>query len=272
MMDTTSLHDYRFSARMRRAVVFVISIAAMSFLGDAAWAQTTPSIAGIWRIEKPIVAVRTVDGKEPPLRADAAKIYQAHIASHQRGDDSFDSATWCASVGMPRIMLINYPFEIVVRPQYVTFLYEWNWWARVTYLDGALNTGKSAAVSPQPAKRKESFDPTGKAPPLTGVDPIGPMGLSLSKWDGDTLVIETAVQRDSTLIDNAGLPHSDALKMTERLKLRGPDLLEDRIRFEDPKTFTQPWETVLTYRRQQGEIKEDVCLDRIKAGQPAVKD
>lgn len=205
------------------------------------------------------------------MRAEAAAIYEAHIASRQRGDNSFDSATWCASVGMPRIMLIDSPFEIVVRPPYVAFLHEWNWWARVTYLDGALaKTGESAKAPPPPPPRKGSGDLLGNAPPLTGVDPTGPMGLSLGRWEGETLLIETSVHRDSTLLDNSGLPHSDALKLTERLKLRTPDVLENRIRFEDPKTFTQPWETVLTYRRQQGEIKEDVCLDRIKAGEPAV--
>lgn len=255
---------------MRRAMAIIVSMAAAWTPGNAVWAQPAPALAGIWRIEKPVTAIRTADGRTPPLRAEAAKIYESHIAARQRGDNSFDSATWCASVGMPRIMLIDYPFEIVVRPQYVTFLHEWNWWARVTYLDGALsNTDK---VPPQPEKRKGSGDPLVNAPTLIAIDPTGPMGLSLSKWEGDTLVIETPVHRDSTLIDNAGLPHSDVLKLTERLKLRSPDVLENRIRFEDPQTFTQPWETVVTYRRQQGEIKEDVCLDRIKRGDPAVKE
>jgi hypothetical protein len=101
----------------------------------------------------------------------------------------------------------------------------------------------------------------------------GPIGLSLGKWIDDTLVIKTDHLIETTLIDSAGLPHSDALKLTETLRLRSPDVLEDRIRFEDPETFTRPWETVVTYRRKPGaRIHEDVCPDRIKDGEPAVKE
>lgn len=218
----------------------VIALAAAS---GPLWAQS--ELTGIWHIDKPVAALHTANGGEPPLRAEAANRYRTHIAERRHADTSFDSATWCASVGMPRIMTINSPFEIVVRPPYVALLHEWNWWARVVYLDGALAGGDE-----QP----------------------GPMGLSVGRWEGDTLVVETSHLIDSTLIDNSGLPHSEALKLTERLRLRSSDVLEDRLRFEDPQIFTQPWEAVLTYRRQRADIHEDVCLDRIKAGEPAVKE
>ncbi len=220
-------------------VLLVVALAAASC---PLWAQS--GLTGIWRIDKPVAALHTANGGEPPLRAEAAKRYQVHIAERRNGDlTSFDSAAWCASVGMPRIMTINSPFEIVVRPPYVALLHEWNWWARVVYFGGALAGGD---------------------------DQPGPMGLSVGRWEGDTLVVETSHLIGSTLIDNSGLPHSDALKLTERLRLRSPDVLEDRLQFEDPQTFTQPWEAVLTYRRQHTDIHEDVCLDRIKSGEPAL--
>lgn len=246
--------------------------------------QAESSLDGIWRIEKPVSAVRTVDGKEPPLRPEAAKLYREYIAQRQRGDTAYDSATWCASVGMPRIMLIDSPFELVVSPPYVAFLHEWNWWARTVYLDGVLSEKPTAAgASSPPAGGGGGPGPVGAAgpggPSVIGASPTdrasfneatGPMGLSRGKLAGDTLVVETSALRDSTLIDNSGLPHSDELKITERLRLRSADVLENRLRIEDPKTFTQPWETVVTYRRQQEDIRQDVCLDRIKAGQPPV--
>jgi hypothetical protein len=250
------------------------------------------SLDGVWRIEKPVTAVRTVDGKEPPLRPEAVKLYREHIAQRQRGDTAYDSATWCASVGMPRIMLINSPFELVVSPPYVAFLHEWNWWARTVYLDDVLlDKPTTAGAPPLPAGPRESVaalapglggppmpGPPGAGPPKFASlaeradfnEATGPMGLSRGKFAGDTLVIETAGLRDTTLIDNSGLPHSDALKITERLRLKSADVLENRLRIEDPQTFTQPWETLVTYRRQQGDLEEDVCLDRIKTGRSAI--
>lgn len=244
----------------------MLGFAAMA--GRVADAQPYEQLAGVWRIEKPLYTARTIDGKEPPFKPEAAEIYREHIAARKQGDSSFDSATWCASVGMPRMMFIDSPFEIMVDLPYVAFLHEWNWWARVIYMDGALSTAPAASPAP------------GSGPPGGGrmLDPSaardlpGPMGLSQGRWEGDTLVVETTHLVDLTLIDSAGIPHSDNLKLTERLKLRGPNVLENRIRIEDPDVFTQPWETLVTYRRQRNvNIEEDVCLDRIQDGSPAVK-
>lgn len=223
------------------------------------------SISGIWKIETPVTTLRTSDGKELPLRPEAAKLYRKHLAQRAQRDTSYDGATWCAAVGMPRIMLIDSPFELVVRRPYVAFLHEWNWWARIVYLDGVLSAQNAAPMTlPPPA-----IGPS--APPEAGFnEAAGPMGLSLGTIEGDTLVIETTALRDSTLLDNSGVPHSDALKITERLRLKSADVLENRLRMEDANTFTQPWETIVTYRRQSQDIHEDVCLDRIKTGQPAV--
>jgi hypothetical protein len=88
----------------------VIALAAAS---GPLWAQS--ELTGIWHIDKPVAALHTANGGEPPLRAEAANRYRTHIAERRHADTSFDSATWCASVGMPRIMTINSPFEIVVR-------------------------------------------------------------------------------------------------------------------------------------------------------------
>jgi len=285
-------HTRRSPSLVRYTVGALFAVLTVS--GPAMSAES--SMDGVWRIEKPITAVRTVDGKEPPLRPEAAKLYREHIAQRQQGDTAYDSATWCASVGMPRIMLINSPFELVVSPPYVAFLHEWNWWARTVYLDDVLlekpttagnvpplagpppgpSGGPGPAGAAGPGGPPPTSGPPGGGPPGTLADranfneATGPMGLARGKFVGDTLFIETTGLRDTTLIDNSGLPHSDALKITETLQLKNANVLENRLRIEDPKTFTQPWETVVTYRRQQGDLKEDVCLDRIKAGKSAV--
>jgi hypothetical protein len=220
--------------------------------------------AGVWQVESPVFAVRMATGEQPPLQPAAAKVFQDRVAARKRGDTSFDSATWCASVGMPRLMFINYPFEIMVGPQHIAFMHEWSGWARVVFLPGSL----TPTVGPKPASTGR-----GGLAAMQNVMTPGPVGLSRGEWVDDQLVVKTDLLIDSTPIDSAGLPHSDALKLTETLRLRSPDVLEDRIRFEDPATFTRPWETVVTYRRKPGaRIHEDVCLDRIKAGEPAVKE
>ena len=47
------------------------------------------------------------------------------------------------------------------------------------------------------------------------------MGYSVGHWDGDTLLIESAGFNDRTWLDGEGHPHTESLRVTERL--RRPD-------------------------------------------------
>jgi len=256
--------------------------------------KSQEAFSGVWLIERPVFTVRTVDGAQPPLRPKAAAIYRQHQAMRKKGDTSFDPASWCGAMGVTRMMFANYPFEIVARPKYVTFLGHWNWWARIVYMPGSLESS-----GPPPPPPGISDAPPG-APPAAGVPPIGgpaaggppggppfggpqidqaadpdpsAMGFSQGHWEGDVLTIRTEKVIETSLLDNAGMPHGIDLKVTEQLRLVSQDVLENRIRIEDPETFTKPWETVVTYRRQAAAPQyEDVCLDRIYSGQPAVKE
>jgi hypothetical protein len=72
------------------------------------------------------------------------------------------------------------------------------------------------------------------------------------------------------LLDNL-IPSSEDLALTETLRLRGKNTLEDRIKITDPQMFTRPWTAVLVYTRASDDLfpfKEDICLDRIKTGLP----
>jgi hypothetical protein len=44
------------------------------------------------------------------------------------------------------------------------------------------------------------------------------MGYSVGRWDGDTLVVETIGYKDRTWLDFAGMPHSEKLRITERIR------------------------------------------------------
>lgn len=201
---------------------------------------------GVWQVTQSVQELKTVEGKAPPLRPEAAKLYEEHKRKLRAGDLSFDPTAKCVSPGLPRMLYLPYPFEIIQRPNKLTYLFEWNYWNRHVYLN----------------------DRVKEVPyPLS-------LGLSHGKWQGDTLVItSTDLRADNTWLDSAGLPHSESLKITEKLRLLDNGAtLENRITIDDPETFTQPWETVVRFKRlpKGTEIKEDICLNRLDAGKPAV--
>jgi hypothetical protein len=72
------------------------------------------------------------------------------------------------------------------------------------------------------------------------------MGYSVGHWEEDTLVIESAGFNDRTWLDFEGHPHTEALRVTERL--RRPDFghLEIRKTLADPGALVEPW-TVPVY-------------------------
>ena len=269
------------------ALGLVIGQAMAPCIAHAAPGHTREQIAGTWLIEKPVFALRTAGGAAPPLKPAAAMVYQERQAARAGGDTSFDSGTWCASLGMPRMLLVDYPFEIIVRPKQVAFLHQWNWWARLVYMPGALTKGASAPPPPGsglpdigpgvPAFGPPPGGPPGGPPGATasGEQEIGhtSTGFSRGRWEGDVLVVTTDHLAGQTLLDSAGMPHSEALRLTERIRVLGPDLLEDRIRIQDSETFVRTWEAVVTFKRQAALGRnEDVCLDRIQAGEPAVRE
>jgi hypothetical protein len=58
------------------------------------------------------------------------------------------------------------------------------------------------------------------------------------RWEGDTLVVETTNFTDKTSF--SGL-HSDQLKLTEWFTRIDPEMIDYRIRVEDPETWTAPF-------------------------------
>jgi hypothetical protein len=64
------------------------------------------------------------------------------------------------------------------------------------------------------------------------------LGDPRGHWEGDTLVIETTNFTDRTSIQ--GL-HSEKLRITERLTRIDPEMIEYRMRVEDPDTWAAPF-------------------------------
>jgi hypothetical protein len=96
------------------------------------------------------------------------------------------------------------------------------------------------------------------------------MGSSRGHFEGDTLVIETSHFTDRTSIgpNGNGTRHSDRLTITEWLTRIDPEMIDYRIRVEDPVTYTAPFTLRLTITSQPGyEMYEYSCHE----GNGAVK-
>ena len=130
---------------------------------------------------------------------------------HERQVDE-DSVLRCMPPGVPRI---GPPDEIVQGHDQVVFLYE----------DPV--GGFFRSIPTDGSKHRDNYDPS-----YLG-DPIG-------WWEGDTLVVETVnFNRDTWLIDD-GAYHSDKLRVVERIRRDGENLLYDVTAY-DEEVLAEPW-------------------------------
>jgi hypothetical protein len=202
----------------------------------------TEALLGVWVPDAAPRALLTSRGGTPPLTAAAAKVYAERRQRLAKGDTSFDPTTWCAGPGMPRILTMRYPLEIRADDNRIAFIHSWYRWFRIVDL------GPGTADPPLPLA----------------------MGFPVGRWEGSALVIRTAGLSDATVMDASGLPHSEQLKLTERLRVLPNGRLENRITIDDPEHYTQTWETVLTFHRDpSARVTDDVCPDRMADGEPA---
>jgi len=66
------------------------------------------------------------------------------------------------------------------------------------------------------------------------------MGLSIGKWEGDTLVIDSTNFVDSTWFGRGGLFHSANMHIIERMTRKGNEILY-QMTIEDPDVLIEPW-------------------------------
>jgi hypothetical protein len=213
-------------------------------LGNPTTANATrqPNISGIWKVSPYVFATRpqseralkSSDGTPAPLQPWAAEVYKKRMDESDAGHPFAASVAYCLPGGMPAMMLgAPYPIQFIQSPNQVTTLHEENHLFRIIYLNGT-----------HPDDLESTF-----------------MGHSTGKWQGDTLVVDTVGLNDRTTMDFNGMPHSDQLHVTERIRRVDQNTLENVMTFEDPKTFTRSWQTRRTYALLPPEehILEYVC-------------
>ena len=93
------------------------------------------------------------------------------------------------------------------------------------------------------------------------------MGYSVSRWDGDTLVVESNGYNDKTWIHRDGLSHTESLRVTERYRRVDFGHIELEVTFEDPGTFDSPLQAVIDMEFQaDNEMLETVCNEASEDG------
>ena len=78
-------------------------------------------------------------------------------------------------------------------------------------------------------------------------------GRSVGKWEVDTFVIQSAGFNEKFWFSNGGLPHTERLRMTERLSRPDFDTLKYEVNIDDPGAYTKPWSSSWTLRWVAGE-------------------
>jgi hypothetical protein len=239
-----------------RALVLAVALVgvpmAASAFDDAAW----PDLSGQW------VAVRVPGvrgqpafdptrpwglGQQAPLTAEYQKVLEASLADQAiGGQGNWHTGSKCLPPGMPAMMTLYRPMEIVVLPETTYIL-----------VDHAHDSHRRIFTDGRawPDDAEPSF-----------------LGYSIGQWvdenrDGrfTRLDVETRFLKGPRPLDPAGMPtHADNASIVKErffFDKADPSLLHDEITLID-HALTRPWTVLKTYRRIGGEFPdwpEDSC-------------
>ena len=187
-------------------------------------ADGRPDLQGIWKH-----GALAPTGTLPYLPAALAK-QRANVAQRTTADP----LAQCFLPGVPRIMLLDYPFQIFQMRNAVAMTFEWQHVFRLIYTNG------TTASTPLPFW----------------------MGDSRGRWDGDTFVVDVTNHNDQTWFDAQGNYHSTALRVTERYTMLDADTIRYEATITDPLVYSRPWTITAPLERQRktpGRVLEYPC-------------
>ena len=182
-----------------------------------------------------------VIGGPIPYKPEALAMKKKYAANALKADGEIK----CYLPGVPRMMYMPYPVQIVQSTEFILMMSEF-----------------------ATAQRTINMMTNDRPPADTW------MGWSNGRWEGETLVIDSRGFLGSTIgaldpegaievrfLDRAGNYHTDGLHVVERIRRTGPDHLLYEATIEDPNVYTRPWTISMPlYRRlepnmQLGEFK-----------------
>ena len=182
----------------------------------------------------------------PPFTPYGQKLYEATISDSAEWH-SKDPANQCEPYGFPRNHVYNYGIEFIQLPDRTLEFFEVSHMWRTIWTDGR------------------------KLPPNPPISRF--YGYAVGRWEGDTFVVESNGYDDRSWIDRganqrnaerrqAGIPHSDEMRIIERYKRLNYGLLQSEMTITDPKVFTAPWHSgpnTITLR-PDSEMAEYICV------------
>ncbi len=170
-------------------------------------------------------------GQQAPLTPEYQARFEANLADQAAGGQGDERHSYCIPLGMPRLMTVVYPMEIVITPK-TTYILTDNSEPRRIFTDGR----------EWPKEIEPSFN-----------------GLSIGKWvDADangryaTLEVETRGMKGPRTFEGSGirLHDDDQTVVKERIYLDTSDknILVDEITTID-HALTRPWTVTKRYAR-----------------------
>jgi hypothetical protein len=146
-----------------------------------------------------------------------------------------DPRNQCFTLGTPRGLYNNEPFQIFQRPRDLTILFEFAHPVRTIHTNG----------TEHPDGHIDFW-----------------LGDSRGRWEEDTLVVDVVDFNGETWLDRVGNFHSDELHLVERWNFVDGNTIRYRATFEDSKVYTRPWSIeLLFYRRLEPNVQliENYC-------------
>jgi hypothetical protein len=232
--------------RHRSFVILIALAAAVSatMTGARAFDESKyPQWKGEWR-RVPVAGLKGQPSHDPnkseglaqqaPLTPEYQAILEASIADQAAGGPGNDPTYTCLAPGIPRVMIVYDPMEIIITPATTHMLMGHIHDSRRIYTDGR--------------DWPQEIEPTFQ-------------GYSIGKWidtkfDGhyDQLEVETRAFKGPRVYDSTGLPlHQDNQSIIkERIYQDAADLnlLHDELTTID-HALTRPWTVTKSYRRMQ---------------------
>jgi hypothetical protein len=209
-------------------------------------ADGKPDFSGIWQslsgadygLEPHLAVTKdeppgagVVEGNVIPYKPAALEQRRKNFAARETADPRHK----CFTLGTPRGLYGNEPFQIFQRPRDVTVLFEFGHPVRTIHTNG----------TEHPDGHIDFW-----------------LGDSRGHWDGDTLVVDVTDFNGETWLDRVGDFHSDELHLVESWSYVDRNTIRYRATFDDPKTYTRPWTIeVLLYRRLEKNVQiiENYC-------------
>ena len=148
---------------------------------------------------------------------------------------AFNPTLNCLPDGVPHGDLLPEPFKILHSPGVIVMLYEVETTFRQIFMDGR--------------KLPADMSPTWQ-------------GYSVGRWDGDTLVIDSAGFNDRSWLDARGTPRSTDMRIEERFRRRDYGHMDLTITLNDPQIFTKPITfTVVEELLPDTDVLEHYCVE-----------